>query len=97
MRSGYNLGPPAPAGDIPSISMIAINSCSARIYNVGFAIDILVAYLLSKLQRRQGGIMQAFWLMICMFSNPGCELIAVSVEEGPTIDGCLGKGDQFRG
>ena len=34
--------------------------------------------------------MQAFWLMmICVFSNPESELIAVRVEEGPSIDGCL--------
>ncbi|MCK5115158.1 MAG: carbohydrate binding family 9 domain-containing protein [Candidatus Aegiribacteria sp.] len=34
--------------------------------------------------------MQAFWLMmICVISNPGSELVAVRVEEGPSIDGCL--------
>ncbi|NOQ21777.1 MAG: hypothetical protein GQ565_03885 [Candidatus Aegiribacteria sp.] len=34
--------------------------------------------------------MQAFWLMmICVFSNPESELIAVRVEEGPSIDGSL--------
>ena len=34
--------------------------------------------------------MQAFWLMmICVLSSPDSELIAVRVEEGPTIDGRL--------
>ncbi|MCD4700359.1 MAG: carbohydrate binding family 9 domain-containing protein, partial [Candidatus Aegiribacteria sp.] len=34
--------------------------------------------------------MQAFWLMmICAFLNTESELIAVRVEEGPSIDGCL--------
>ncbi len=34
--------------------------------------------------------MQAFWLvMLCVLSSPDSEIIAVRVDEGPSIDGCL--------
>ncbi len=49
VRIGNNLGPPTQAGEILSIFLIAIISYKTRTYDIGLAIDIFVAYLLSKL------------------------------------------------
>ncbi len=49
VRSGNNIGPPTPAGKIPSFFIIAINRYRTSSYDVSLAIDVSVAYLLSKL------------------------------------------------